>query len=231
MIANQQGTTVWKWEQQEPFGATPPNDNPSGLGSFDFPLRFPGQYFDRETNLAYNYFREYDSTIGRYVRSDPVGIRAGLNTYAYAGGNPLMLVDPRGLMNVVHKTSITDVLRELAKPCEYAENLRELLNVLERQSYENYQADLRELDRLRQINEDACRRIFASNPCFNFAQCLQETNKAYNDQLRARNEIYDEYRRQLADPDVLVRLLNAVASICDPNTVYGPPSSREIQRE
>lgn len=31
-----------------------PNNNPSGAGAFDFPLRFPGQYFDRETNLAYN---------------------------------------------------------------------------------------------------------------------------------------------------------------------------------
>lgn len=81
MIANQQGATVWKWDQTEPFGATPPNDNPSGLGAFDFPLRFPGQYFDRETNLAYNWMRNYDASIGRYVESDPIGLRAGLNTY------------------------------------------------------------------------------------------------------------------------------------------------------
>ena len=41
---------MWRWDQQEPFGATPPNDDPDGDGvKFDFPLRFPGQYFDRET--------------------------------------------------------------------------------------------------------------------------------------------------------------------------------------
>ena len=83
MIANQQGTTVWKWDQQEPFGSTPPNDNPSGLGAFDFPLRFPGQYYDRETNIAYNWRRDYDASIGRYVESDPIGLHGGINTYAY----------------------------------------------------------------------------------------------------------------------------------------------------
>jgi inhibitor of cysteine peptidase len=73
MIADAAGMTVWKWDQQEPFGSTPPNDNPSGLGAFDFPLRFPGQYFDRETGLAYNVFRDYDSAIGRYIQVDPIG--------------------------------------------------------------------------------------------------------------------------------------------------------------
>ncbi len=61
MIANSTGTTVWRWDQGEPFGNDVPNNNPSGAGAFDFPLRFPGQYFDRETNLAYNYFRDYDA--------------------------------------------------------------------------------------------------------------------------------------------------------------------------
>jgi RHS repeat-associated protein len=98
MIANATGTTVWRWDQQEPFGSTPPNDNPSGLGAFDFPLRFPGQYFDRETNLAYNFFRDYDPGIGRYVESDPLGIRAGLNTYAYVRSKPLTSSDPTGLL-------------------------------------------------------------------------------------------------------------------------------------
>jgi hypothetical protein len=42
LVANASGTPVWKWEQTEPFGDNPPNDNPSGLAAFDFPLRFPG---------------------------------------------------------------------------------------------------------------------------------------------------------------------------------------------
>jgi uncharacterized protein RhaS with RHS repeats len=50
-----------------------------------------------ETGLNQNYFRDYDSAVGRYVESDPTGLAAGVNTYAYVGANPLTFVDPDGL--------------------------------------------------------------------------------------------------------------------------------------
>ena len=59
-------------------------------------LRFPGQYADAETALNQNWFRDYDPTIGRYIQSDPIGVAAGPNTYAYASGNPLINSDPMG---------------------------------------------------------------------------------------------------------------------------------------
>lgn len=97
LVANQSGQTVWRWDQQEPFGNSAPDGNPSGLGTFDFPQRFPGQYLDKETDLHYNYFRDYNPNLGRYGRSDPIGLRAGINTYAYVLGNPLSYMDPFGL--------------------------------------------------------------------------------------------------------------------------------------
>jgi len=57
----------------------------------------PGQYFDQETGLHQNYFRDYDPKTGRYIQSDPVGLLGGTNTYAYVRSNPLRLKDPSGL--------------------------------------------------------------------------------------------------------------------------------------
>ncbi|MFZ2650555.1 MAG: RHS repeat-associated core domain-containing protein [Burkholderiaceae bacterium] len=86
----------WRW-MAEPFGTTAPETNPGGLGAFTQNLRFPGQYADAESGLSYNYFRDYDSSTGRYVQSDPIGLQGGINTYAYVGGNPISFVDPLGL--------------------------------------------------------------------------------------------------------------------------------------
>jgi RHS repeat-associated protein len=86
---------LWRWDS-DPFGTTAPNENPQSLGTFHYNLRFPGQYFDSESGLSYNYFRDYDSAIGRYVESDPMGLRGGINTYGYVENRPLIAIDPSG---------------------------------------------------------------------------------------------------------------------------------------
>jgi RHS repeat-associated protein len=62
----------------------------------DLVLRFPGQWRDIETGLYYNYFRDYDSIVGRYVESDPIGLRGGIGTYDYVRSMPLKAFDPIG---------------------------------------------------------------------------------------------------------------------------------------
>jgi len=100
LVANQAGTTVWRWDNTEPFGNSLPNDDPDGDGvPFGLDLRFPGQFFDRETFLHYNYLRDcYDPATGRYCQSDPVGLVGGLNPYLYVRNYPLELADPTGLL-------------------------------------------------------------------------------------------------------------------------------------
>jgi RHS repeat-associated protein len=97
VITNAAQQVVWRWDNDDPFGANMANENPSGLGSFTCNLRFPGQYFDKESNLHYNYFRDYSPEIGRYVEADPIGLRGGVNTYAYVDNDPLQWADPLGL--------------------------------------------------------------------------------------------------------------------------------------
>ncbi|EHY9845526.1 RHS repeat-associated core domain-containing protein [Vibrio splendidus] len=90
-LTDETGATVWK-ASYSPFGkATVTTEQ------IKFNLRFPGQYYDAETGLHYNWHRYYDPSLGRYLQSDPLGLHAGVDTYGYVNGNPLSLSDPTGL--------------------------------------------------------------------------------------------------------------------------------------
>ncbi len=89
---------VWRWDHTDPFGLFQPDENPSALGVFSYNQRMPGQVFDKETMLFYNNARYYDPQLGRYITSDPIGLRGGINTYVYVEGNPISYADPFGLV-------------------------------------------------------------------------------------------------------------------------------------
>ena len=87
-------TVVWKWDFfGSAFGENAPNPQ-----TITFNLRYPGQYFDQETGLNYNGFRDYEPGTGRYVESDPIGIYGGMNTYSYVSASPLAWLDIYGLL-------------------------------------------------------------------------------------------------------------------------------------
>ena len=92
VMTNKAGNVVWR-ATYDPFGAA--TVDPSSTAEMN--VRFPGQYFDQEAGLHYNYFRYYDPFTGRYITSDPIGLDGGSNTFAYAWINPVRYTDEFGL--------------------------------------------------------------------------------------------------------------------------------------
>jgi len=91
MLLDAAGRVVWQGDYH-PFGEVDLRVN--GLAS---DLRFPGQRFDAETGLHYNWHRYYDPETGRYISADPIGLQGGINLYAYVSNDPVNYIDPMGL--------------------------------------------------------------------------------------------------------------------------------------
>ncbi len=101
VVTNQSQQVVWMVDYL-PFGQVIADPN----NTLELYSRFPGQYLDSETGLYYNYFRDYDPTIGRYIQSDPIGLEGGINTYAYALNNPYRYIDFFGLDVCIHRSEV-----------------------------------------------------------------------------------------------------------------------------
>ena len=92
ILTDAAGTVVWEaW--YEPFGQAHIHPSSNVVNNH----RFPGQYYDEETGLHYNYHRYYDPRAGRYITPDPIGQAGGINLYNYADNNSINSTDFFGL--------------------------------------------------------------------------------------------------------------------------------------
>jgi len=91
ILTNDSQNIVWK-TAYTPFGGAA-----ISIQTVENPFRLPGQYYDQETGLHYNYFRYYDPTTGRYITPDPIGLEGGINLFVYALNNPHKYADPDGM--------------------------------------------------------------------------------------------------------------------------------------
>ena len=94
--------SAWRCRKRTPIATA---------GAAPIYLRFRGQYFDQETQLQYNYFRDYDPGIGRYVQADPIGLHGSVNAYRCVDGNPPNYFDPLGLAAQCNCHKIIEVAR------------------------------------------------------------------------------------------------------------------------
>ena len=89
-MTDSSGTVVWAADYK-PFG-----EATITVSTITNNLRFPGQHFDAETGLHYNYTRDYNSPLGRYIEADRIGLKGGINRYVYVGNMPINHKDPKG---------------------------------------------------------------------------------------------------------------------------------------
>ena len=107
------GQVAWQWAysafgEEKPtiaknrFANTDLNQSfgTTSVAAVTFNLRYPGQYFDQETGLHYNWHRSYDAGRGRYTQADPIGLDGGWNRFGYVDSNPLMFTDSLGLAKI-----------------------------------------------------------------------------------------------------------------------------------
>jgi len=91
-MTDESGAVVWSADYK-PFGEVTITTE-----TITNNFRFPGQYYDQETGLHYNWHRYYDPATGRYLTADPIGLGGGTDLFSYVQNNPVNLYDPPGLI-------------------------------------------------------------------------------------------------------------------------------------
>jgi RHS repeat-associated protein len=109
-LVQSDGQVAWQWSysafgDEQPtiaknrFANTSLNQSfgTTTVAAVTFNLRYPGQYYDAETGLHFNWHRSLDTKVGRYTQTDPIDLQGGWNRFAYVDSDGINRTDPTGL--------------------------------------------------------------------------------------------------------------------------------------
>lgn len=141
VVTNGAQQQVWRAANYA-FGRTVTQNAIGGLN-----LGFHGQYLDAESGVWQNGYRDYDSRLGRYLESDPIGLDGGANTYSYVDANPLSFIDSLGLSKGGKKNLNTEGFTKKSNPAEVEEALREAMRLGQKERAASLRALLKVIKR------------------------------------------------------------------------------------
>jgi RHS repeat-associated protein len=173
------GEVVWRWDS-DAFGVGEADLDPdSDTEEVNVRLRYPGQYWDEETGLHYNYFRDYDPVTGRYVESDPIGLGGGPNTFAYVNANPITYVDPKGLFLLPLAPVVVEGLVNTVGGLYGLYAMHQLLDSLDEPPRQG--AEIIPFPRQTRVEEMICRAEDPEDPCMGSWRQLKELHTLIRD--------------------------------------------------
>jgi RHS repeat-associated protein len=91
-----ENATIISYEEYHPFGTTSYQAKNANIIAAAKRYRYTGMERDEESGLEYHSARYYLPWLGRWLNADPIGIKGGINLYAYAGNNPVHRTDTKG---------------------------------------------------------------------------------------------------------------------------------------
>ena len=152
---------------------------------------YPGQYYDSETGLHYNWNRYYEPWTGRYVTEDPIGLGVGINIFIYVKNNPLKFIDQFGLCpKGTHAANPTEIAKIIDAANDIIDKSKHIYNenktIIDKDIIPFYQNRFIDIQNLKNNNSK-------------FVNTLAKLNGSLN--IENNNSSFEEYEFIIVDED------------------------------